>query len=382
MTPYIDNAARSAQIAAIGIDLDALLAPLPDGDGAGVWLRYEPIYQQIRNARHEDDATLPMGEWERPLVKADWKTVASMCSDALRTRSKDLQLAAWLCEAWTHLYRIEGFVAGAALLNALVEQYWDTAWPRIDAGDSDARCAPFTWINDSLALVLMLHVPLLRIEGREPDAEVNLYDWQRACTTAHDDDEQAGSSEALARQARGANAASLVNLRRQLADARDAWTELDRRLDARLGHDAPSIAQVADALMRLAHAATSLLGDHAPADQMQDAQDDMSDFQQSNDGSVQPLSAHLVATAAAQSVVAGAMVPVVPLDGAGIVDRAHAYQLLQLVADYLAQHEPHSPTPYLVRRAVGWGQMSLPDLMREIVREEGDLSRYMALLEL
>jgi type VI secretion system protein ImpA len=374
MTTVITNAALSGRMEKLGVDLDALLAPLPDGDGAGVSLRYEPIYQQIRTMRHEDDASLPMREWERPLAKADWKTVASLCSDALRTRSKDLQLAAWLCEAWTHLYQIEGLVAGTALLNALVEQYWDTAWPRIDDGDNDARCAPFAWINDTLALVLILHVPLLQIEEREP-AEVNLYDWQRACAAAGGTNDEAWSSDALIRQVNGANVASLVNLRRQLADARHAWTELDRRLDERLAHDAPSIAQVADALMRLAHAATSLLGDHALADE---AQDDMDEIQLTDDGSAQPLSVHLVAQAAAQSAVTHAVVPV---DGTAIADRAHAYRLLELVADYLAQHEPHSPTPYLLRRAVGWGQMSLAELMREIVREEGDLSRYMALLD-
>src|SRR5262249_7956441 len=227
MTPLIDTIARTGQFKPLGIDLDALLAPLHDGEGAGVWLRYEPIYQQIRSARHEDDATLPMGEWERPLAKADWKAVASMCSDALRTRSKDLQLAAWLCEAWTHLYRMEGFVAGATLLNELVERYWGTAWPGIEEGDSEARCAPFSWINDTLALVLILHVPLIRIEGREPAADVNLYDWQRACAAAFDDDDNALSSEALARQVNGANLAALLQLRRQVADASDAWSELD-----------------------------------------------------------------------------------------------------------------------------------------------------------
>lgn len=65
-----------------------------------------------------------------------------------------------------------------------------------------------------------------------------------------------------------------------------------------------------------------------------------------------------------------------------IRDRAHAYRLLQDVADYLSKHEPHSPTPYLLRRAVAWGGMPLPDLLREVVHQEGDLSRYLAMLGL
>jgi type VI secretion system protein ImpA len=63
-----------------------------------------------------------------------------------------------------------------------------------------------------------------------------------------------------------------------------------------------------------------------------------------------------------------------------VESRAHAYQLLDLVARYLAEHEPHSPTPFLLQRAVTWGQLPLPELMREIVRTEGDMARYLALL--
>ena len=56
---------------AFGVDLNALLAPVEGGEGgAGISLRYDALYQRIRDARHQDDATLPMGEWERPLVKA------------------------------------------------------------------------------------------------------------------------------------------------------------------------------------------------------------------------------------------------------------------------------------------------------------------------
>ncbi|SCU87396.1 conserved hypothetical protein [Cupriavidus necator] len=82
--------------------------------------------------------------------------------------------------------------------------------------------------------------------------------------------------------------------------------------------------------------------------------------------------------------------PVLPAAGPGqtvmlahgrIEDRAHAYQLIRDVADYLARHEPHSPTPYLLRRAVRWGQMPLADLMQDILREDGDIGRYFSLLE-
>ena len=60
--------------------------------------------------------------------------------------------------------------------------------------------------------------------------------------------------------------------------------------------------------------------------------------------------------------------------------RAQAYSTLEAIADFLAKTEPHSPTPYLIRRAVNWGRMSLPELMAEIQREEGDLNKLVSLL--
>jgi type VI secretion system protein ImpA len=72
--------------------------------------------------------------------------------------------------------------------------------------------------------------------------------------------------------------------------------------------------------------------------------------------------------------------PAVPLSG--WKNRDEAYATLGAIADYLSQVEPHSPTPYLLRRAVNWGRMPLPELMAEIIREEGDLNRLMNVLGL
>jgi predicted component of type VI protein secretion system len=65
-----------------------------------------------------------------------------------------------------------------------------------------------------------------------------------------------------------------------------------------------------------------------------------------------------------------------------IRSRADAYRQLEGIANFLQSIEPHSPTPYLVRRAVSWGRMPLPELMQEVLREEGDLNRLFKVLGL
>ena len=70
------------------------------------------------------------------------------------------------------------------------------------------------------------------------------------------------------------------------------------------------------------------------------------------------------------------------VDSATWSTRAEAYETLERLADYLGAIEPHSPTPYLIRRAVSWGKMPLPQLMNEILREGGDLHGMMNMLGL
>ena len=375
---------------AFNVDLEALLAPIPDGNGAGVSLRSEPIFFQIGEARREDDASVPMGEWERPLIKADWKAVATLSAEALRTRSKDFQLGAWLCEAWTHLYRIDGFIAGTQLLTGLAERYWDGAYPVIDEGDTDARVAPFVWINHTMALALSLHVPLIMIEGREPPT-VSLDEFQRVNSTSATADGHAQTRELIDKHIeKNGNVAALVTLRQQLRVAREAWDTFSRLIDLMLDVDAPSFSAVTDMLARLSRATESLIGDRALPSQgavqgemvggpahADHAFTGMADAEYpsagqsyeadgySNSGTDTSLAVHS-AMATATFAARPAASAITSLAGL-IADRAHAYRLLGDIAGYLERHEPHSPTPYLLKRAVTWGQMPLPDLMEGIL---------------
>ena len=52
-------------------DISAFLNPISDDERCGVFLRYEPVYDQIQHARLEDDVRLSMGVWERDLKRAD-----------------------------------------------------------------------------------------------------------------------------------------------------------------------------------------------------------------------------------------------------------------------------------------------------------------------
>lgn len=367
--------------------LEAMLAPLPQEGGAGSALRYEPVYQQIQDARRHDDASVPMGDWDRPLQRADWRLVAALCQEALAKQGKDLQVAAWLCEAWTRLNGLEGLAAGIRVLDGLVRRYWETAWPRMEDEDgADARCAPFIWLDNTLSLACTLHLPLLRIEDGEPP-EINLYDWERACNAsravsgAETDAASESAEPALSRDALmpyaalPANRAGLQSMARFADAAAAAWEGLERGLDERLGRDAPGLRRTAGVLVRLARVAGGLLAEHS-------IRSGRVDEPIAGDARMAPTLAiadpaypDRESAALHDPVQAGVVASLGPLSS-----RAQAYRQLSRIADYLAAIEPHSPTPYLLRKAVAWGGMSLADLMQEVAQEEGGMARYLSLL--
>jgi len=62
--------------------------------------------------------------------------------------------------------------------------------------------------------------------------------------------------------------------------------------------------------------------------------------------------------------------------------RADAYQMLAEAADFLARTEPHSPTPYLVRRAIAWGTMPFEKLVEELIPNKTELESVYKLLQI
>ena len=114
------------------MSVSELLNPIKPEAPAGQSLRYDPVYDQIAEARSEDDASLPVGQWTRQTKKADYPSVASLSREALITRSKDLWLAVWLGEA---LIKVNGLSAVSSILDLLLglqEQFWETLYPEIE----------------------------------------------------------------------------------------------------------------------------------------------------------------------------------------------------------------------------------------------------------
>ena len=350
-------------------DIETLLRPVSPGRPSGESLRYEGTHDRIREARREDDPRLSRGIYEAELKRADWAEVEAVCLEALASRSKDLQVAAWLLEAWLHRRGFAGVREGLRLLAGLCELFWDDLHPQLDPdGRAEGRAAPFDWINEKLSLKLK-QAPVTAPEAADADA-YSYADWESACdleNLARKDPKAAKAAEARGRVTLSKFTSSLMltdgyfyaALYEEAGGAAEACAALEGLLDERCGREAPSLYRFRDTLLAVQRLAADVLQSRPAADEGAPEEGDEMSYADDPEA----------ADAA-------------PWPGGPIRSRAEAYRRLAEAADYLMRTEPHSPTPYLVRRAVEWGGMSLHEVLQQIVRNDGEMQEITRLLRL
>lgn len=367
MTSALSEGPRRAP-EGFAFDLEKLLAPISVEHPAGEWLRDQPVYDAIQEARREEDADLPRGVWERELKRAEWGEVEALCLEALETRTKDAQVAAWLMESWIRLHGFAGAAAGLKLLAALYDAFWDDLYPPLEGDDAEYRLAPLAWLDQHLSLELK------RVPVTAPGSgEAPVYgwgDWESALHLNHiaaEDRKALETAEARGRVTREKFLASVtltpssfyLELGEQVARSRTALDELAAVVGARRGDDLPSLVRFRDTLAAIGHFARQVL-----AERMEEAPE----------ASAEP---------APETPWPPEEEPAEPLFAGGpIGNRAEAYRRLSEAADFLLRTEPHSPTPYLVRRAVSWGGMTLTELLAELLADNADLKTVYKLLGL
>jgi len=354
-----------------GIMDDLLAAPISGSRPTGQDLRYNGDYEAINEARRQDNAALPQGVWLRDLKRADWTSVEKLCVDTLLTRSKDLQVACWLTEAWINLQGLTGLTRGLSLLGKLCERFWPDLYPAIEEGDFSARVAPLEWLNEKLPNLLR-SLPVVR-SSTDPEERFSWTDHinaQRLETVRQRDAASAERAEAagavtLARfdACRQRTETAMLNATETaLRQALQALESLNALLRENCGKNAPGLGGIRSIVEDVLAFVGVELGDRRKPTAL----------------------TSLLRKRPPQSIVRVAANPA-PQETATAQSprtRTEAYQQLSEIAEFLRRTEPHSPTSYLVQRAASWGEMPLPALVQQLSQSGSDVATLLDVLGL
>jgi type VI secretion system protein ImpA len=330
-----------------------ILNPIAGDNPSGKSLRYDPIYDKIKEARREDDG-LAQGAWQLERKAADWVQVSRLCQDAIATQSKDLQLAVWLSEAMLKREGVKGFCEGLKLCQVLVDQFWDTVYPELDDGDAEQRAAPLDWLGTRL-IVAIKNVPLCR-DGHDflQYKESRLVGFEDQATakeqkTAREKALKEGklAPEIFDKSFSETPKAFYLDLEKQFDATLAGVAALDQTCKEKFADAAPGFARLSEGLTEVRQLVHILLQKKRETEP--DPVEEVA--AEAAEGAAEGAEATETAEAGGTFIGLGGLVSAEP------AERREAIATVVAAAAVLRKRDPFSPAPYLMLRGLRWGEL-------------------------
>ena len=342
------------------IRAEELLKPVSSEKPCGEDLGYDPGFQELE--------VIMRGKPETqfsPAEPPDWKLLRDRCLE-LWTRSRDLRLATTLSLAVLKTDGLPAFREGLALVKGLLEQYWDSFYPQLDASDNNdptqrvniiaALATPLGTFGDPMSLLQRLQEAPLTDSARM--GRFSFADIVRSETGAAGPDGSAAPTAAQIEAAfRDTDAGALEAISQAVAGSIQLAGEIDQFLTQKVGADkAPDLEQLPKQLKEMQKRLAGYV---------------------SGDGGAEPALAEGGGGSPAGS--SGASAASRGISGE-IQSREDVVKMLGKICDYYRKCEPSSPVPFVVRRAQRLASMDFmeiiddlsPDSVKEILRITGD----------
>lgn len=338
-----------------------LLNPIPGPNPSGEYIRGKPIYDEIAQARKEEQEIGPRDRpdvWALPAKKADWPRVVKLAGEVLTTQSKDLQVAAWLTEAMLRLEGFPGLTAGLGLLKDLVEQFWDTLYPEIEDGDLEFRATPLEWVGTRLEEAVK-RVPLT-------SSGLDWFAYRKSRDIGYEDEAASDPRKQEAREeaARAkipnaeefdaevmATPAKLYEERMAELDASlEALRALDTLCESKFGDVAPSFTPLRKTIEEVQQTVRMLAAKRRPKPVVEEVAEEVPETPAAEEALEEAPTEEAYAAPAPRPKRKKAL-------GAEPADADEALEHVRVAARFLRQQDAYSPAPYLLLRGLRWGEL-------------------------
>ena len=334
---------------------DDLLNPIEGPNPSGANLRYDPVYDKIKEARREE-VQPPPGMSEQDRKVSDNTQVIKLATELLTSKTKDLQLAAWLTEALLKQKGFAGLKDGLALCCGLVDKFWDTLYPEIEDGDAESRGAPLGFLGMKLEIPLKL-VPVVE------KVKYGVLDYKQSREVGYED--QVKGDEAKKKRAQLIKEGKLTpevfdrafeetpkkfyaQAEKDLDGCLESLAHLKKSCDEKFGNEGPAFGPLQSGLEASRHLIHGFL--------QKKREKEPDPVEVVPEAEAAPGAAEGEASgAAAGPVRTGVLISV---DGSSEpADRIDTIKKVAEAAAFLRRREPQSPASYLMLRGLRWGEL-------------------------
>lgn len=374
-------------------DLSVLLDPINTEKPGGMSLLYEGIHQEIMEARREDDPNLPRGDWSRPLKVSDWQSVISLATETLLEKSKDLRVAVMLSEALIYQNGLGGFTAATNFLIKFLDLYWDNLHPLVDEpADLESRMLILEWFSEKSGFAIKFQHITSPVSGH---LAYNLIDWLKVEKLI-----KAGPVKLTRRQRLGSQqpediqgptiqnfedsitATPTTWLRsnaKAIKEALQAIDQLDELIVQKMPNNVPNFRPIKEAMNQMHSKSAELNQIREQAEKELTIENHAIEIDAKLDDSETTSDLDLNTHAPTLVSINNGSKENKP-SKTSFASRNDAYDALEEISKYLMATDPHSPTPYLLRKAVSFRNMTFADLLTTLVDDEWHRSNLLKLM--
>lgn len=345
------------------LTIDELILPITIDAESGVDPREDIsptstyyLLKDVRNIARSRERKALTDEEDVLSVAAEWRPIFEQVPGILKQQSKDIEYVAWFIEAACRLYGFKGLCFGFTLATELVERYWDTIYPTPEPNDLAERIAPLIGLNGIESEGSLIH-PIRTIPITDGGVIYSTWQYEQALDTSRlDKDKQekrfdsgSVSLEDVEHSIRETSDSFFIELDRDVQDAIAAFSKLSAAMDAAMSGEPQPTSYIRKALEACAlqiSAITAPIIAKNKANLEQEQHHEKEQHSDTNDHST------------TSSGVDGQL-----------NSRAQAINNLETIADFFRRTEPHSPMSYAIEQVIRWSDLSLPELLQELIQD-------------
>lgn len=272
---------------------------------------------------------------------SSWHEISKQSIKILTQHSKDLEVVAWLIEAWTSLEGFAGLSRGLAILTDLICKYGNSLHPCSDGDESyvgETMLSPINLLNGKVGMgILILAINLSPLVHLTTGEIINNWSLTQHANKANSDtspdylDDLAGKIDHLQL---GATLASIDDVVSEI-------TRLEDTLTDKFSSETPSLLNLRGTIEECRRNLVKLQPEQQPDEETNPVQEQLNTSPLSNSA----------------------------LNHTN-VNRDEALNAIKLALDYYKINEPHSPINYLLKRATDWHNKELSEILGEIIINE------------
>lgn len=344
----------------MAIDIDSFLKEISPENPCGDDLQYDSAYIELEQAV-KGKAEQQMGSTVTEAEPPNWRNIKKQ-SEALLARTIDLRILIYYLRALIALEGLVGLQDGLALIKTLTAQRWDTIYPQLDPDDDND---PTERVNTLMALcdhetllAPLQQSPLLesKMLGRFNFRDISIASGKSTATSSEKEVNQATIDAAI----QDVDASQLQQTFQLLTLSLDNLNQLEAVVTEQVGvSQAPSFAVLRTFLKEsVAFVGTSL--------------------EKKGVSSVEETPSDEAQAAESNGTTEGSAVAAAPAKGisGSINNNQDVIKTLNLVCDYYQKHEPSSPVPIFIERAMRLVGKNFLDVLKDIAPAGVDEAKF------